>query len=181
MVRTQATAQRDGTLAKASVERLVDASQRGDRAAFAELYERFHRAVHGTVLVRVSASDADDLVQEVFAEAWAKLGTLRTPAAFPGWLRTLARNRSVDHRRRAGPVKEVDDVAVEPPPVSEALHALRALRELPETYAETLSMRLVEGLSGPEIAARTGMTPESVRVNLHRGFKLLRAKLGGRR
>ena len=39
-------------------------------------------------------------------------------------------------------------------------------------------LRLVEGLTGPEIAMRTGLTPASVRVNLHRGMKLLREKLG---
>jgi len=39
-------------------------------------------------------------------------------------------------------------------------------------------LRLVEGLTGMEISERTGLTPESVRVNLHRGMKLLREKLG---
>ena len=39
-------------------------------------------------------------------------------------------------------------------------------------------LRLVEGLSGPEIANLTGLTPESVRVNLHRGMARLRAVLG---
>jgi RNA polymerase sigma-70 factor (ECF subfamily) len=41
-----------------------------------------------------------------------------------------------------------------------------------------LVLRLVDGLTGPEIAALTGLTPDSVRVNLHRGFKLLRERLG---
>ena len=59
------------------------------------------------------------------------------------------------------------------------VHTLRAIRCLPETYRETLIMRLVEGLTGPEIAERTGMTPDSVRVHLHRGIKLLRERLGG--
>jgi RNA polymerase sigma-70 factor, ECF subfamily len=40
-------------------------------------------------------------------------------------------------------------------------------------------MRLVEGLTGPEIAELTGMTPESVRVNLCRGMKILRERLEG--
>jgi RNA polymerase sigma-70 factor (ECF subfamily) len=40
-----------------------------------------------------------------------------------------------------------------------------------------LILRLVEGMTGPEIAARTGLTPGSVRVNLHRGMHQLRAKL----
>ena len=48
---------------------------------------------------------------------------------------------------------------------------------LSETYRETLILRLVEGMTGPEIAARTGMTHGSVRVNLHRGMEQLRAKL----
>ena len=43
---------------------------------------------------------------------------------------------------------------------------------------ETLVLRLVEGMTGPEIAARTGLQPASVRVNLHRGMKLLRERLG---
>jgi len=42
---------------------------------------------------------------------------------------------------------------------------------------ETLILRLVEGLSGPEIAERTGLTPGSVRVNLHRGMQQLRERL----
>jgi RNA polymerase sigma-70 factor (ECF subfamily) len=39
-------------------------------------------------------------------------------------------------------------------------------------------LRLIEGLTGNEIAERTGLTPESVRVNLHRGMDLLRQQLG---
>ena len=58
---------------------------------------------------------------------------------------------------------------------------LAALRALPEAYRETLVLRLVEGLSGAEIAERTGLTPGSVRVNLHRGMALLRIALDGRR
>lgn len=60
----------------------------------------------------------------------------------------------------------------------QALEALAAIRSLPESYRETLLMRLVARMSGPEIAMRTGMTPGSVRVNLHRGMKLLRERLG---
>jgi RNA polymerase sigma-70 factor (ECF subfamily) len=54
---------------------------------------------------------------------------------------------------------------------------LRAIRSLPEAYRETLALRLVEGMSGPEIAEQTGLTPASVRVNLHRGMLLLKEKL----
>ena len=58
-----------------------------------------------------------------------------------------------------------------------AIAILDAIRSLPDAYRETLILRLVEGLTGPEIAARTGMTHGSVRVNLHRGMEQLRAIL----
>jgi RNA polymerase sigma-70 factor (ECF subfamily) len=54
---------------------------------------------------------------------------------------------------------------------------LDVIRTLPEAYRDTLLMRLVEGMSGAEIAERSGLTPASVRVN-HRGMKMLREKLG---
>ena len=60
----------------------------------------------------------------------------------------------------------------------DATRVLTALQALPEAYREPLVLRLVEGLTGPEIAEQTGLTPGSVRVNLHRGMKLLRAALG---
>ena len=125
-------------------------------------------------------SDAADVVQDVFARAWTRLDAVRDPAAFPGWLMTLARHRAIDRARlRPPPSDTTVEVAVAPVPTAEAAAALRAIRALPEAYRETLLMRLVEGLTGPEIAERTGLTPESVRVNLHRGMKLLRERLDG--
>ena len=65
------------------------------------------------------------------------------------------------------------------PPDPEAFAVLDSIRSLPDAYRETLVLRLVEGLTGPEIAHQTGLTPDSVRVNLHRGMKMLREKLEG--
>ena len=62
---------------------------------------------------------------------------------------------------------------------AEAAQVLRVIQTLPEAYRETLVLRLVQGLTGPEIAELTGLTADSARVNLHRGFKLLRDALGG--
>jgi len=170
-----------------SLAALVEAARAGDRTAYAELYGRFRGAVHGVILARVSRSDAQDLVQDTFVAGWSRLDDLRDAAAFPGWILEIARRRAIDHARRSKRTPaELDDEAaarasVEPTPSAEAKQALALLRSLPEAYRETLVLRLVEGMSGPEIAAVTGMKPESVRVNLCRGMKLLKEKLGGER
>jgi RNA polymerase sigma-70 factor (ECF subfamily) len=117
-------------------------------------------------------------VQDVFAIALERLPQLAEPAAFPGWLMSIARNRAVDHVRARRPTDELSDVPVAAPRSAEVAQALAALRALPEAYQETMILRLVEGLSGPEIAEQTGLSAGSVRVNLHRGMKLLRERLG---
>ncbi len=162
---------------------LVRAAREGDRRAFGELYDRYGRMVHGILLSRLPPHEVEDLVQEVFLTALTRLSSLRDPAAFGPWLATIARNRAADQRRRRREhIELAEDAAAENPVDPEALAVLAALRTLPEAYRETLALRLVEGMTGPEIAARTGLTPASVRVNLHRGMRLLRERLqeGGR-
>ena len=159
---------------------LVRHAQRGDQTAFAALYDRYARVIHGVLLSRVPRADVDDLVQDVFLAAWNRLEDLREAAAFGGWLTTIARNRATDfHRRAVDSVELPADLAAHDVTAerTEALRLLEVVRALPEAYRETLVLRLVEGLTGPEIAERTGLTPASVRVNLHRGMKMLREKL----
>jgi RNA polymerase sigma-70 factor (ECF subfamily) len=122
-----------------------------------------------------------------------RLGSLRDPAAFGGWLAAIARNRATDHFRRAQPTSSLPDEldgetlpapgragphAVVAPDRLEALAVMAIIRTLPDAYRETLVLRLVEGMTGPEIARHTGLTPGSVRVNLYRGMKLLRERMG---
>ncbi|MGH7724309.1 MAG: RNA polymerase sigma factor [Candidatus Eiseniibacteriota bacterium] len=172
-------------LAPASAENVasfVAAARDGDRAAFGQLYQRYAPMVHAVLLARVERDAASDLVQDVFLTALERLSALHDVRAFGGWLAAIARNRAVDHRRsRRETVELPEDLAArEAAPAAEALdagRALNAIRELPDSYSETLLLRLVHGLSGPEISELTGLTPGSVRVNLHRGMKLLREKL----
>jgi RNA polymerase sigma-70 factor, ECF subfamily len=160
---------------------LVHAARDGDRSAFARLYERYASMVHGILLSRVPPGEVDDLVQDVFLLALRRLHTLREASALGGWLAVIARNRANDYHRRASQFGELsEDIEGRDEEQAEALLVLRAIRSLPECYRETLILRLVEGMTGPEIAARTGLAPGSVRVNLHRGMQQLREKLGKR-
>ncbi|HJU54244.1 MAG TPA: sigma-70 family RNA polymerase sigma factor [Pyrinomonadaceae bacterium] len=158
---------------------LVEAVRRGDRESFGRLYDLYAPMVHGILLARVPWGEVDDLVQDVFLVAFKRIHTLREAGAFGGWLAMIARNRAVDFHRRKRETEELpDDLAQRSSADPEAAEALALIRALPEAYRETLVLRLVEGMTGPEIAERTGLTPASVRVNLHRGMKLLREKLG---
>jgi len=160
---------------------LVEQARDGSRVAFGELYQQHVRMVHGLLLARVPHSEVDDMVQDVFLLAFRRLSSLKDGAAFPGWLATIARNLSVDYHRRTPKTAEIDESMLrQMPPPPEALGVLETIRNLPDAYRETLVLRLVEGLTGPEIATQTGLTPDSVRVNLHRGMKMLREKLEGR-
>ena len=150
----------------------------GDQDAFARLYADYSRMVHAILLGRVPRRDVDDLVQDVFLTAYTRLSGLRSPEAFGGWIAAIARNRATDHLRRS---RDEDELRAEMPggePIdAETFAVLEVVKKLPEAYRETLLMRLVEGMSGQEIADRAGLSPGSVRVNLHRGMKLLREKL----
>ena len=158
---------------------LVESARAGDRAAFERLYELYAPLVHGVLLARVPYGEVSDLVQDVFLTAFRKLGALRDPARFGPWVAIIARNRAADFYRRARQTEELrDELAQGAGRGAEASEALEVIRSLPEAYRETLVLRLVEGMTGPEIAERTGLRPASVRVNLHRGMKLLRKRLG---
>ncbi len=159
---------------------LVRAAQRGDRTAFGQLYSKYAGMVYSIAASRMVFSDANDVVQETFLRALRQLRRLRDPGAFGGWLGAIARNVIVDIQRRGRGSAELVDEPVHRETQrdeAEARAAMRANRSLPQAYREPLMMRLVEGMTGPEIAERTGLTPASVRVNRHRGMNMLRQRL----
>jgi RNA polymerase sigma-70 factor (ECF subfamily) len=162
---------------------LLEAARAGDEVAFNEIYSRFARVVHGILVARSGPDEAEDLAQEVFALVHRGLTGVRDGLALPAWICTVARNVATDALRRRArapkPAELVDVPAADRGSGERELRerVLARIRELPDAYRETLVLRLVEGLAGPEIAERTGLTPGSVRVNLTRGMAMLRPLL----
>src|SRR5213594_2603295 len=116
----------------------IRAAAAGDREAFGQLYACYFRMVHAVLLGRVPRRDVDDLVQEVFLTAFTRLKGLREPAAFGGWLATIARNRATDHLRRSHEQVELPDEMPGGDPIeSETFAVLEAARTLPEAYRDT--------------------------------------------
>lgn len=158
---------------------LVERICQGDEDAFGELYKLFAPLVHGIVLARVPRDEVDDIVQEVFLSAYKSLPKLRDRNAVGAWLAIIARNNAAEFYRYRKLTEELPETLEHRhSPQTEANEILATIKTLPESYRETLVLRLVEGMTGHEISEQTGLTPLSVRVNLHRGMKMLRKKLG---
>lgn len=159
--------------------KLVERACSGDNEAFTDIYRIFAPMVHGILLARVPYDEVNDIMQDVFLAAHKNLHTLRDRSALGAWLARIARNQAVEFHRKVQPTVELtEDFRGRSIFDSEAAEILKTIKLLPESYRETLILRLVEGMTGKEIAERTGLTPQSVRVNLHRGMEMLRQRLG---
>src|SRR5882724_11461804 len=97
------------SVAPSEDDTLIRAAADGDRSAFGELYVRYARMVHGILLARVPAGDAEDLVQDVFLSAMRQLRGLRTADSFRGWLGAIARNKAMDHFRQSRALAPLED------------------------------------------------------------------------
>src|SRR5262245_3117369 len=133
----------------------------GDDTAFGELVRRRQGALRGLLRgMAGSASAADDLAQEAFVLAWRKISTLRTPAAFSGWLRQIAVNVFLRHVQRSGALRESDlapeDVAARKESDADLeLDLQRALAQLRPVERLCVVLSYQEGLSHSEIVELT--------------------------
>lgn len=162
------------------VSRHVRDASAGSQAAFTWLHRTFAPLVYSIHLGMGPPAQAEELTQDTFETAFTRLPQLRDGSRFGAWIAAIAR-RNLPRPRQPVATKEQSEAmpceSSGPDDSAEAERVLRTIQSLPEAYRETLMLRLVEGMSGPEIAALTGLTPPSVRINLHRGMAKLRAAL----
>jgi len=169
---------------------LVAAACAGDASAFGELVARHYRMVYGAALASVGRRDAaEDLAQEAFLSAWVNRSKLRTPGAFPMWIRAIARNLATSWLRsnltRARLVERyLQQDEPSPNPAPERLGAAEthaevaeALQALPPTLRETLVLYYLEEQSVADTARALGISPNAVKVRLYQGRRRLRAHL----
>jgi RNA polymerase sigma factor (sigma-70 family) len=166
--------------AEASVVALAMA---GDTAAFDELVRR-RQAFVRSLLRRLSRNEslADDLAQQAFLQAWKSIAQLRSPGAFPGWLRRLAINGWLQHLRAQGPRRgPLDDVHIEEHsatvPVGAQLDLDAALMRLAPAVRLCVVLAYHEGLSHSEISATTSIPLGTVKSHVTRGASQLRETL----
>jgi RNA polymerase sigma-70 factor (ECF subfamily) len=134
---TMSSAQQEGATAAALVAR----AQAGDRGAFDELVRRYRRRIHALALhLSGSDSEADDITQDVFLQAYHSLAAFEGRSAFFTWVYRMAVNRALNARRNRqrrgeGPL---DDPRVERAVQVDAGGDPRRAAELRQTYARLL-------------------------------------------
>jgi RNA polymerase sigma-70 factor (ECF subfamily) len=169
-------------LGKSPESVLVGLAQSGARDAFAELVRRREAWIRN--LMRRCCHDAslaDDLAQQTFMQAWRSLLQLQEPGRFAPWLKRIAVNAWLQHKRRHDPLADaVDDVHTEAPP--EAAPALgmdldRALSQLAGDARLCIVLAYHERMTHEEIAAFTGLPAGTVKSHIRRGTAKLQQAL----
>jgi RNA polymerase sigma-70 factor (ECF subfamily) len=150
----------------------------------ASAYERSYDAIHRFVRRRTRGDHADDLTQEVFADAAEALAQARVTAPPSlAWLYTVARRRLIDAERKRSVEPVPLEAAGEPtqpvprygPAIVDAL--VEAVRQLPDAQRPVVVGKVFEGRSFAEIASDLQISDEAARMRFSRGLTRLREEL----
>jgi len=176
------------TLTQQTDEQLFRLMKKGDRQAFAELYERREPALYRYALhMTSSAASAEEIAQEVFVQLMsANTRFDETRGSLEGWMYGVARNLIRVLRRKgigAYSGEAVAEQAFEHNILgslidSETMAALHAsIRELPDSYREAVVLCDLEERNYDEAARLMGCPVGTIRSRLHRARGLLAAKM----
>jgi RNA polymerase sigma-70 factor (ECF subfamily) len=168
---------------------------RGEGDAVAELYDRHARPIYSLALrILGDATEAEDIVQEVFSQAWKQAARYNASRGAVGaWLLTLTRSRAIDRlrakRARPGDVSDervAGELVDAGPPAdllvlsSEQVARVRAaLDELPLLQRAAIELAYYEGLTHAEIADRLEQPLGTVKTRIRLAMLKLRDVLAG--
>jgi RNA polymerase sigma-70 factor (ECF subfamily) len=175
---------------------LVRRMAKGDKAACAELYDRFSRPLYSVALrILGDATEAEDIVQDVFVSLWERAASFDASrgSAF-AWAVTLTRNRAIDRlrtRRRRSDLL-ADSFAADVPGAQssaetdtaghlvfreESVAVRAALSTLPGEQVRALELAFFSGLTQQEIAAQLSEPLGTIKARIRRGLLKLRDTL----
>jgi RNA polymerase sigma factor (sigma-70 family) len=125
-------------------------------------------------------SDAADVLQESFIQAYHKIEMVKEPSSFEGWLRRMVVNKCLEFLRtksserkfleeRAHVLDEIEDVVIDQADTEELRNTLfKAIQELPEGYRTIINLAIIEGCKHGEIAEMLKITESTSRSQLVR-------------
>jgi RNA polymerase sigma-70 factor (ECF subfamily) len=169
-------------LAKSPESVLVGLSRTGSRDAFAEIVRRRQDWIRN--LMRRCCRDAalaDDLSQQVFMQAWRSIHQLHDAGRLAPWLKRMAINMWLQHKRRGDPLRDADEHgesdSSQQPTTGIALDLDRALATLPEDVRQCVVLAYHERMTHSEIAEFTGIPLGTIKSHIRRGSQKLQEQL----
>ncbi|QNJ98876.1 RNA polymerase sigma factor [Constantimarinum furrinae] len=179
------------SLTKQNITTLLALCQKGNQLAQLEVYNRYHAAMYNTALRIVkNTAEAEDVMQESFITAFAKLDTFKGTASFGSWLKRIVINNSIMQYRKslrfvelkAEDVKEWDDdmdegIAEEDLSFIRAKEVISCMDGLHESYQRILSLHFIEGYDYEELCEILGISYANCRTLISRAKESLRRKL----
>jgi RNA polymerase sigma-70 factor (ECF subfamily) len=182
---------KDAASKAASEPQLIARAQRGDEAAFEELFKAHKRRVYSLCLrMTGDTAEAEDLAQEAFLQLFRKIGTFRGESAFSTWLHRLVVNVVLMHLRKKGlqqvPFEDVDNSQEEPVRREygdedrrligsvDRISLERAISQLPPGYRAVFVLHDVEGYEHNEIAKLMNYSIGNSKSQLHKARLKLR-------
>jgi len=178
----------DDTVDVALMQRMT----RGDGAALDALFGRHGDRVHGLLLRMLGASgEAEEVLQEVFLQAWKKADSYRPDRSSPrGWLLVMARSRALDRMRATRSARRRDEGALQEQPLVApaeadleierlelATRTRELLAELPPEQREAIELAFFGGLTHTEVASRLGVPLGTIKSRILMGMKKLKQGL----
>lgn len=177
-------------LNEAELKQLMLAALNGDSAAYRTLLDRLSKLLRSYYRAKLSrigreATEAEDVMQDVLMALHTRRHTYDPKQLFMPWVYAIARYKLIDHLRRTRalladvPLDVAGELAAQEEHAGvESRHDLSLLlRGLPEKMRYAIQCVKLDGLSVAEAATRCGMSESAVKVNVHRGLKLLAASI----
>jgi RNA polymerase sigma-70 factor, ECF subfamily len=170
-----------------------------DDTAFRTIMERYNRRLYRIARgILRNDTEAEDVVQEAYVNAFAHLEGFRGDSSLAAWLSRITMNEALGRLRRERPAVDLEafeaqrteaqiiqfpqTVASDNPERTMAQREIlqlveRATDNLPEIFRIVFITRVIEGMSVEETADLLGLQPETVKTRLHRARRLVREQL----
>lgn len=176
----------NGRLDSLADEVLAGMAQKGERAAFETLCDRYLPIVYNRLRALLPPEAVEDVTQEVFIAAVRGIGRYRSRSLFRTWLTAIARHKVADFYRKRSRQPETDMLdSIENSPGNaegweEQALVRVAMRRLPEHYQEILLLRFAEGMPFEQIARTLGISLEATKSRYRRAVAAAAQELEGK-
>ena len=166
-------------------DELIDRCINGENLAYKELYQRYSKAMFNTCLRLLNnATEAEDVLQESFIEAFKNLQNFEYRTSFGGWLKQICVNRSINQLKKrkinlvdiekAGQQDWIEENNIDENEISFKVESIKkGIMKLPDGYRTVLSLYLLEGYDHQEIAGILNVAESTTRTQFIRAKQKL--------